>query len=70
MQDSIFWQLVFGTTSQKFLVTCVDSPDKRMVQLDGMKAVKGAHSLGRQVEKNEILWLGLLLEGKNCRILF
>jgi hypothetical protein len=70
MQDSIFGQLDSGTTSQKFLVTYVDSPDKRMVHPDGLKAVKGAHSLGQQVEKNERLWLGLLLEGKNCIILF
>jgi hypothetical protein len=41
-----------------------------MMQLDGLKAMKGAHSLGQRDEKNERLWLGLLLEGKNCRILF
>jgi hypothetical protein len=37
-----------------------------MVQPNGLKEVKGAHSLGQQVEKNERLWLGLLLEGKDC----
>jgi hypothetical protein len=41
-----------------------------MVHPDGLKAVKGAHSLGQQVEKNERLWLGLLLEGKDCINLF
>jgi hypothetical protein len=29
----------------------VDSPDKRMVQPDGLREVKGAHSLGQQVER-------------------
>jgi hypothetical protein len=59
-----FGQLEFQKHISKFLVTCADSPDKKMVQLDGQKAVKGAHSLGQQVEKNERLWLGLILESK------
>jgi hypothetical protein len=33
-----------------------------------VKEVKGSHSLGHQVENNERLWLGLLLEGKDCGI--
>jgi hypothetical protein len=41
-----------------------------MVQPDGLREIKGAHSLGQQVEKNERLWLGVLLESKNCRFLF
>jgi hypothetical protein len=36
-----------------------------MVQTDILKAVKGAHSLGQQVEKNERFWLGLLLESNH-----
>jgi hypothetical protein len=40
-----------------------------MVHPDGLGIVNGAHSLGHQVERNMIFWLGLLLEGKNCIIL-
>jgi len=69
-QDSIFGQLVTRTTSHKFLVAYVDSHDKILVETDGLKAVKGSHSLGQQVEKNKGLWLRLLLDGKDCIILF
>jgi hypothetical protein len=52
-----------GTSSQRFLVS-IGNLDKIMVHLDGLKAMKGGNSLGQQVEKNEIFWFGLLLEGK------
>jgi hypothetical protein len=44
------------------MVTYIDSPDKIMVHLDGLKEMKGVNSLGQRVEKNEIFWLGLMLE--------
>jgi hypothetical protein len=37
-------------------------PNKIMVQPDGMRSVKGVHSLGQRVEGNRRLWLELLLE--------
>jgi hypothetical protein len=46
----------------------MDNPDKRMVKLDELETMQGGHYLGQQVERNMIFWLGLLLEGKNCRI--
>jgi hypothetical protein len=55
MQDSIFGQQEFHNHISEFLVTFVGSPNKRMVQPDGLRAVKGAQSLGQQVEKNERL---------------
>jgi hypothetical protein len=33
-----------------------------MVQPDGLRMMKGVHSLGQQVEKNRIFWLELSLE--------
>jgi hypothetical protein len=41
-----------------------------MVHPDGLKAVKGAHSLGQQVEKNERFGLDCCWRVKICRKLF
>jgi hypothetical protein len=41
--------------------------DKIIVQSDGLRAVKGVHSLVQWVERNKILWLELLLDCKNLQ---
>jgi hypothetical protein len=55
MKDSIFGHLGFQNHTSLLLVTYVDSPGKKMVQPDGLRVVKGAHSLGQQVERNKRL---------------
>jgi hypothetical protein len=40
-----------------FKIIWINSLDKIMVRPDGLKTVKGVHSLGQEVEKNDIFGL-------------
>jgi hypothetical protein len=42
-----FWVARFQNHISEFLVTYVDIPNKRIMHLDGLKAMKGEHCLGQ-----------------------
>jgi hypothetical protein len=67
MQDSIFRQLEFKSHISKILVACVDSLDKRMVHPNGLKVVKGAHSLGQRDKKKYKILVGNVVAGQNLQ---
>jgi hypothetical protein len=63
-----FGQLEFWDHISEFIVTYTDNPDKIMVEPNGPRALKGAHSLVQRVARNKGLWVELSLEYKNCEI--
>jgi hypothetical protein len=43
------------------LVTYDDNPDKIIVHPNGSRTVKGAHSLGQQVERKQYIMVGIVV---------
>jgi len=64
-----FEQLELQNHISKSYPTYTRGPNKIMVQPNGLRTVKGVHSLGQWVERNRRFWLELLLELSNCIIL-